>query len=302
MAESESKSSAADVAFGYAAPTERSLINQVIGLITLQRIAVVVFFFPAVAAAAALAGVRFNDPRFIILLGVTWLIGAASHFINDLVDRERDKSKWPLRPLPTGLISKPAAALYAALLIGTGLLVTILVFNGLAVVMVLLIITSGYVYARYARENVGYLTVLVPCALIPVTAWIAISPETIITPLPWLLAALMSAIAVAGNIANEASDKVVAKALFVQFKPRTEMVLYAAGVICTLVVGITIIYYAQLSWACVVVLIAVIAWALTAVKYLGSERSPETLKKAFMTVDLSGAIFFLSLAVFAWLK
>jgi hypothetical protein len=35
---------------------------------------------------------------------------------------------------------------------------------------------------------------------------------------------------------------------------------------------------------------------------LGSERSPETLKKAFMTVDLSGAIFFLSLAVFAWLK
>ena len=298
----ESKVSAADVAFGYAAPTKRSLRNEIIGFVTLQRIAVDAIFLSPVAASAALAGERFNDPRFIVLLVVTWLIASASHVINDIVDTERDKRKWPLRSLPTGLISKSVAALYAALLAGTGLLIAGFVVNRLFAAMALLVLASDYVYTRYTRDKIGYLTVLVPMALIPIAIWTAVSPETVLTPLPWLLAALLAAYGAAGNIANEATDKVIVKPLFVRFKPFTEMAIYVACVIITLVLGTVILLYAQVPWAYLVVLIVLMAWALTAAKYLGSKRSQETLKKAFMTVTLSGALSTLSLAVLVWFK
>jgi 4-hydroxybenzoate polyprenyltransferase len=296
------KVSATDVAFGYVAPTERLLRNQVIGFVTLQRIAVVVLYFPTLAAVAALAGTRFDDPRFIVLLGVTWLIGAGGNAGNDLVDVERDKAKWPLRPLPTGLISKPAAALYVALLLGIGFLITVIVFNGLAAAVLLSIIVLGYVYARYARDNIGYLTLVIPVSLLPIAIWAAISPETILTPLPWLLAAYSAAVTAFGNVANEATDRVAVKALFVHFKPFTEVMLYVVGAVCAFVLGAAIILYAHVSLVALVVLIIVTAFTLSAARYLGSNRSPETLKKAFKTVFLSLCIFSLTLAVFVWFK
>ncbi|MFZ0010356.1 MAG: hypothetical protein WAL97_00395 [Halobacteriota archaeon] len=92
--------------------------------------------------------------------------------------------------------------LYAALLAGTGPLTAGLVFNWLFAVMVLLILTSGYVCTRYTRDNVGYLTGIVPGTLIPVTVWFAVSPQTIFTPLPWLMAAIGSAIGAEVQIAG----------------------------------------------------------------------------------------------------
>jgi 4-hydroxybenzoate polyprenyltransferase len=296
------KLSAADMAFGYAAPTERSLRNKVIGFLMLQRIAVIVLYFPTVAAVAALAGTRFNDPRFIVLLALTWLVGAAGNAGNDLVDTERDKAKWPLRPLPTGLISKPAAALYVALLLGIGFVITVVVFNELAAVVLLSIIVSGYVYARYARDNIGYLTLIIPVSLLPIAIWAAISPETILTPLPWLLAAFSAAVTAFGNVANEATDRVAVKALFVHFKPFTEVVIYVVGAICALILGAAILWCARVSLVALAVLIIVTAFTLSAARYLGSNRSPETLKKAFKTVVLSSCIFSLTLAVSVWFK
>jgi 4-hydroxybenzoate polyprenyltransferase len=88
--------SVADVAFGQAAPTKPSFRNKIIGLITLQRVALIMIGLPLVAGAMALAGGRFDDPRLPILLLVTWLINAAGNVTHDIVDTERDKEKWPL--------------------------------------------------------------------------------------------------------------------------------------------------------------------------------------------------------------
>ena len=139
----------------------------------------------------------------------------------------------------------------------------------------------------YTRDGVGYLTVIVPVALIPLAVWAAISPETILTPVPWLLVALMVAYSIAVNVANEATDKVPVKALFVQLRPFTEMVLYVAGVIIALFIGILIVFYAQMSWLYLVVLVAVTACALTAAKYLWSQRSPEVVKNHLRSLHLA---------------
>ena len=100
----------------------------------------------------------------------------------------------------------------------------------------------------------------------------------------------------------KSTDKVPVKALFVQLRPFTEMVLYVAGVIIALFIGILIVFYAQMSWLYLVVLVAVTACALTAAKYLWSQRSPEVVKKSFKIFTLSNAVSLLSLAVFAWIK
>jgi F0F1-type ATP synthase assembly protein I len=112
----------------------------------------------------------------------------------------------------------------------------------------------------------------------------------------------MVAYSIAVNVANEATDKVPVKALFVQLRPFTEMVLYVAGVIIALFIGILIISYAQVSLLYLIVLAVTTICALTAAKYLWSQRSPEVVKKSFKIFTLSNAVSLLSLAVFAWIK
>lgn len=80
------------------------------------------------------------------------------------------------------------------------------------------------------------------------------------------------------------------------------MALYVACGIIVLVLGTTVIVYAHVSWVYLVVLVVVTAWTLTAVKYLGSKRSEQTLKKVFKAVSSSHAISTFCLAVFVWLK
>jgi geranylgeranylglycerol-phosphate geranylgeranyltransferase len=279
------------------------LRNKIIGFIALQRLAgIVVLPLPLVIATAALAGMRLDDPRFPVGIITVWLLVASNSVVNGVVDAERDKLKWPLRPLTTGLISKTEATLYSFILAGSAFAILLAVFNWLSAAIVFFIFIFGYIYARYTRDGIGYLTVIVPVALIPLAVWAAFSPETLLTPVPWLLVALMAAYAIAINVANEATDRVPVKALFVPLRSFTETVLYVAAVIIALFIGILIIFYAQVSWLYVVVLTAVTACALTAAKYLWGQRSPEVVKKSFKIITISMAVSLFSLAVFALIK
>jgi len=233
---------------------------------------------------------------------MAWLVVASTLVVNGVVDAERDKQKWPLRPLASGLISKSEGMLYSIILAGPAFAIALVVFNWLSTAIIFFGYIFGYIYARYTRDGIGYLTVVVPFSLVPLAVWAAISPETILTPVPWLLAAFCVAYVTASNTANEATDKVPVKPLFVQFKPFTEMVVYVAAVIIALFIGILIVFYAQVSWLYLVVLVAVTACALTAAKSLGSQRSPEVVKKSYKIFTLSNAVSLLSLAVFALIK
>ena len=244
--------SASDVFFGRAAPTERSFRNKIIGLIALQAIGINIMVMPVALGTAALAGVKFNDFRLLPLLVLTFLACGVAMMTNDIIDTERDKTKWPLKPLATGLISKSEAVLYTAILSGIGIVITIVVFSWLFLALGLLVLVGNYAYSRYMRDNIGYLTVSLPLALIPVAIWSAFSPETVLTPLPWLLAIFMAAYAPVVQIVQEGLDPNI-PALFIRPRPTTERALYVVFVIAVFVIGIAIFLYAQLSWLFVAV-------------------------------------------------
>jgi 4-hydroxybenzoate polyprenyltransferase len=67
----------------------------------------------------ALAGASFSDFWFLPLLVVVFLAGGVTNMTNDIIDSERDKTKWPLKtlkPLATALLSKSEAVLYTLIL------------------------------------------------------------------------------------------------------------------------------------------------------------------------------------------
>jgi 4-hydroxybenzoate polyprenyltransferase len=126
--------------------------------------------------------------------------------MNDIIDVERDKIKFPMRPLPSGLIPRWVAAIYATIMAGIGVMVAYLTFNWLCASIALTVIVLGCIYTRYTRDKIGYLTLVWIPAFEPVGAWAAVSPETIQTPLPWLLYTFLAINQVAMMIAEEVAD------------------------------------------------------------------------------------------------
>jgi UbiA prenyltransferase family len=293
--------SAKEVLFGHAAPTERSLRNKIIGFVTLNRIALNMLALPAVVGVTALAGGNFYDSRLPTLFIIVLFMFIAGNIINDIADSERDRRKWPLRPLASGLISRSMATFYVITIAGVALMLAGFVYNWFCAALWLLVLVLSYVYSRYARDKIGHLTVLLPEVFIPVAIWAAISPGTVLTPIPWLIVAILAAAGAALNFTNESFCPEV-KALVVQPKPFVEMGLYVTCVLICFSAGTAIFFYAKLSWIFMLVLITLTMWALTAVKCFGAQRSPEKAKKAYMTWAAQVTIFTLSITFFIWIK
>ena len=295
------KVSASDVLMLKMAPAERSFRNKIVGLIALTGLGLDVLVLPFVIGTAALAGASFNDLRLLPLLFVVFIAAGVANITNDIIDAERDKTKWPLKPLSTGLISKSEAVLYAAILSAIGIVIAIVFFNWLLLTLGLLVLVGNLVYSLYMRDNIGYLTVIVPLALVPVGVWSAFSPETVLTPLPWLLALFLIAYQPAIQITHEGLDPNI-PALFIRPRPTTERALYVASVIAVFFVGIAILLYAQLSWLFAVVLAVWTVVLLTLAKNLGENRSREKLETSFKVTMAGNFIYWLGIAIFVWMK
>ena len=293
--------SAADVLFYRNAPTERSFRNRIIGLIALPGVGIDITVLPLAIGTAALAGARFDDLRLLPLLVTVFLAAGVANMVNDIVDAERDQAKWPLRPLATGLLSRSEAVLYTAILSAIGIVIAIAIFNWLFLALGLLVLVLNFAYSRYLRDNVGYLTVMLPLALAPVGIWAAFSPETILTPLPWLLAIFLASYSPVPSTMQEALDPQV-PTLFIRLRPTAERALYVAFVIALFISGVAILLYAQLSWLFVVVLAVLTVWLLIHARNLGEDRSREKLETGFKITMASVSLYWLSLAVFAWAR
>jgi 4-hydroxybenzoate polyprenyltransferase len=199
------------------------------------------------------------------------------------------------------LISKSTATLYVIIVTGVSILIAGLIFNWLAASLALLAVVLGYVYVRYTRDAIGHLTVLVGEAVPPLAAWAAISPATILTPLPWLVVALVMTGGAAVNFINESFDPAI-KAFFVRPRPSMERGLFVISILAMFFVGTVIFFYAKLFWPYMLVLVALTVWGLTLVPSLGEQRSPEIAKKAFMSGGTIITVNYLCLALFYWIK
>lgn len=293
--------SVVDILFGYGAPTTASFRNKIIGLIALLRVGSTTFGTLGVLGVLALTGVQFNDPRLLLGLIITWLVAATAMIVNDIAESEKDKRKWPSRPLPSGLISNSVALIYAGLITGIALIMAGLIFSWLFAALILIFIALSWVYARYTRSKIGHLTIMLPTAFIVVAIWTAFSPGTIGTPLFWVAVVMAAIFGAMLNVTGEAFDP-ESKPFLIRFSPFTEMLLYLFFIGAMFFLGVAVFVYETLSWPYLLVLIAVTVWGLTAARYLVGQRSYEDVKKAFNISAIYLPLFMLNIAIFIFSK
>jgi 4-hydroxybenzoate polyprenyltransferase len=254
---------------------------------------------PIAAAPYALAGGQV-DAGFFFFLIVAGLVSISTNVINDLVDVERDKTKWPLRPLPSGLLSKRLALICALVTAGIALVIAGVLFNLLFAALVLLLIAFATAYVAYTRDHIGHLTTVLPIASVPVVAWSAVSPETVLTPLPWLLVLLTAATMPPGQLFNQ--ERIPGKALLVPFKPSTNKALCIASAVLIFLIGTALFFYVQLAWPFMVVLAAFVIWILAQTRYFGRPGSAEKLTARTPLFFMWLSVFWLTIALLAWIK
>ena len=165
----------------------------------------------------------------------------------------------------------------------------------------LLALGLSYLYARYARDNIGYLTAIPVFACIPVAIWSAMPIGTVLTPLPWLIVIFGAAWTAAVQNTHEGLDPAI-PALFVRPRPTAERTPYVVSVLVMFFVGIAIFFYAQLSSLYLVALTILIVWILIYAKNLGENRSREKLESAYRIIFVSICFYFLLIAIFVWIK
>jgi 4-hydroxybenzoate polyprenyltransferase len=256
---------------------------------------------PLPLGVAALAGVAVSNPLLLPLCVVTFLAVGVVTGTNDIIDMQRDKRKWPRKPLATGLISKSEAMLFTAILAVLTLAIAGLAVSWLFAIAVLATLVLNYVYSAYTRDHIGYASVILPLVAVPMTVWVAVSPGTLSTALPWFVFILFGAFGIAAQITHEALDPTI-PALFVRPRPTTERALYVVSVIVTFFFGLGIFLYAQLSWLYLVPLTVFTVWMLVSAKDLGENRSREKLESAYKIIMMNFAcLFWLFVAVFVWI-
>jgi len=297
-----------DILFGFASPKEMTLKNRILGFIELQRPAVIAMGTPFALAGAVLAERQVSitwqqiisqklTPYVLGLISV-WLLIGAMHVINSTIDVERDKTKFPMRSLVTGLVKRWEAAVYALAMAGVALIVTYLTFNLAAAAVGLLVLVLGTIYTAYTRDNIGFLTMTMIPAFLPIGGWAAISTGTVLTLLPWLIFLFAVFHQCAHIIACEAHYP-EAKAFIVRPRPNIEAIIYSLCIVVMSFIGLSIYYYANLHWLFLVILSVLTIYGLRSASYLKEPRTFERGAKAFVAIVNYGLIFWLSLSVLA---
>jgi len=170
------------------APTGPGGKAALLGLIQIQRPFVALMgpmmFFAGMMLAASTVP---SGLELMVAFIAVYLLTSAEHGIDDLIDKERDRVKWPRRAIPSGLISKGAGAAYVLTMAVAGLLLSYVFFNWQLVAVELLALGLGTLYP-FMRDKLGYLVLIPIPALIGIGGWVSVSPGNLFaSPVPWLL-------------------------------------------------------------------------------------------------------------------
>lgn len=159
------------------------------GLVDLTRPRLALMTPLGAGAAAVLAGGRFPSVLQTLLGFVAVAIAVAGiHGLNDYVDRERDKTAWPGRPIPSGRVTSKDALFLTIGCYFASAAITWFVFNPTCFAILVLTIILGSLYSINLRKNIGYLTLPPINGLIYLGGWAAASPDTLFQRwLPWVL-------------------------------------------------------------------------------------------------------------------
>jgi 4-hydroxybenzoate polyprenyltransferase len=280
-------------ATGLATTTTYNARERIAGFLGLVR---PIFFIltPLNAASAAVLALPGYPPFAKCILGFLSVAFASCtiNVLNDYIDRKRDKSIWPDRPIPSGRI-KPGEALAVAFTSAAiSLSLAWFFFNKLTFLILLLSMVLGAFYSAYLRDKVGYLSLPPIVGLIYLGGWAAFSPETVFTNwLPWYLYLLgifwQTAHILIYYPLHTVPDEKAPPVLFSTTHPQTAV---RAGIIftwITLFSGLALIFAASLNVFYIVIVMAAGIYALISSFRLNKNiRDKQQNIKAFISLSL----------------
>jgi 4-hydroxybenzoate polyprenyltransferase len=174
--------------YGGGIPHGSATKHKILGFICLQR-PLIAIMGPFMFFAAASLAISTLPPLEDLIFGsiAVYLLSAAEHSIDDTIDMEIDKVKWPARPLPSEVLKRKTGAIFAISLAALGVIISYLLFNWQLVVVELIALGLGTIYP-FLRNRFGYLVLAPIPPLIGIGGWIAYSPETLLhSQIPWIL-------------------------------------------------------------------------------------------------------------------
>ncbi len=258
-----SKTVRADFGSNLAVKNEYRFKDKVAGYLTLAR-PVFLLLTPINAASAAVLSIRGLPSWDICLAGFfTGAFAAAGvNIFNRYADRERDKSLWPQRSIPSGRV-KPGAALGISLAsYVVALILCWIFFNPTAFFILLTAMVSGSLYSTHLRDRIGYLSLPPIEGLIFLCGWACLAPETVFTTLlPWYLYLLgviwQSAHIMAHYTLNirydeKGSPVIITPAFFSRPSPRTASILTLTLTVLLFLMSVTLPLLTTMSWLYIV--------------------------------------------------
>jgi 4-hydroxybenzoate polyprenyltransferase len=252
------------VIYGMGIPRGEGLRNKIMAFVCMQRPAIAIMGPLMFFAAAILSIGRIPSLTDLILGSVAvYLLSAAEHSIDDTIDMEIDKLKWPTRPLPSGVLSRRTGGLYAISMASVGVLISYFAFNWQLVAVELFALGLGTLYP-FMRNKVGYLVLAPIPPLIAVGGWVAYTPDTLFTsPLPWILYVIFF-LWQAFHILTLPWAINVAKTFIVRPKPKNIVYLSVVFSVLTLISTIYLSTFIQGSWIFVLTMIvlSIVFWLI----------------------------------------
>ncbi|MDI6888575.1 MAG: UbiA family prenyltransferase [Methanocellales archaeon] len=279
-------------------PSERTLKNRILAFISEQRPPVVIMGYPIALAGATLALGNLPTPLEMLQIFVAvYFIVSSMHIINGVIDFERDKKKWPMRPLATGLVERHEFVIYGILMGAIGTFLAYYWFNWQCALIVAFVVITGMLYINYLRDKIGFLPLMWILALMPIGAWVAFAPQTVFTPLPWLLY-LFLAVHQIGHMVSEELHDPETKGFIIEPGLQKRPMLYVLSILLMLVVGVVIYLSTALHWIYLMALFALTAFSLiSAVPMVKEPTSTENFRKANMVIVNYNIVYWLALGV-----
>lgn len=286
------------IIYGMGVPKGRELKNKILAFICMQRPAIAIMGPLMFFAVAILSIGRIPSIEDMIWGSVSvYLLSAAEHSIDDTIDMEIDKIKWPTRPLPSGVLQRKTGAIYAVSLASLGVLISYFVFNWQLVAVELFALFLGTLYP-YMRNKVGYLVLAPIPPLIGIGGWVAYSPDTLFTsPLPWILYIIFF-FWQAFHILTLPWAINVAKTFVIRLKSKNVVYLSVIFSILTLISTIYLSTYILGSWifVLVMVILSIVFWLIT----IPLIDDPTNLQNSLMATMVATNYNIVMCAVLIW--
>jgi 4-hydroxybenzoate polyprenyltransferase len=276
---------------------EYAFRERLFGFLTLCR-PIFIFMTPLNAGSAAVLSISGYPSWRICLAGLLTAAFASAgvNTFNRFADRDRDKTAWPWRPIPSGRVKARYALALTIVLYSISLLLCWSYFNPTTFVILLAGIVLGSLYSTYFRDKIGYLSLPPIEGLIFLAGWAALSPDTILTLTPWVLyvigltwqaAHIMAHYLLHIKYDDAGKPVITTPALFWKPSPKAASMLVLAFIAACFAMSLWLVRLTKLNYVFVILILIIgLVTLFRTLSLVDDNQNKEKLHKAWSSLSL----------------